>query len=135
MDKSQIGLAGEFYTLGQLTQRGYLATMTLGNTKGVDILVTNQEVNKLFKVEVKTTNKRLRHERLFGEGLFYVWAMSAKHEGIRDHKLVYCFVALGDVNERPDFFLVPSNEVAEYIEWQHQHWINTRQRPVKNTKP
>ena len=40
MDNSQTGLAGEFYTLAQLTQRGYIATLTLGNTKGVDILVT-----------------------------------------------------------------------------------------------
>ncbi len=71
MDKSQIGLAGEFYTLAQLTQRGYVATLTLGNTKGIDILVTNHEVNKLYKVEVKTTNNKLRRERLYGEGLFY----------------------------------------------------------------
>ena len=38
-----------------MSARGFIATLTLGNTKGVDILVTNQEINRLFKVEVKTT--------------------------------------------------------------------------------
>lgn len=132
MDKSQIGLAGEFYTLGQLTHRGYAATLTLGNTKGVDILVTNQEVNKLYKVEVKTTRQKVRRARLFGEGLFYTWAMSAKHERIRDKNLVYCFVALGEVTEKAEFFLVSSQEVANYVRWQHQHWLNTRGASVKD---
>jgi len=133
MDKSQIGLAGEFYTLAQLTHRGYVATLTLGNTKGVDILVTNQEINRLYKVEVKTTSKRLRHERLFGDSLFYIWAMSAKHEQVRDENLVYCFVALGDADQKPEFFLVSSEDVADYVKKQHRHWLDTRQRPVKDT--
>lgn len=133
MDKSQIGLAGEFYTLAQLTQRGYVATLTLGNTKGVDILVTNQEINRLYKVEVKTTNKKQRREKLFGDGFFYIWAMASKHERIRDKNLIYCFVALGNVTERPEFFLVSSEKVADYVQWQHQHWLNTRERTVKET--
>jgi hypothetical protein len=133
MDKSQIGLAGEFYTLAALTHRGYVATLTLGNTKGVDILVTNQEINRLFKVEVKTTSLKLRKERLFGQSLFYIWAMSLKHEKIADANLVYCFVALGGPEERPRFFLVPSLEVSAYVTWQHQHWLDTRKNPVKDT--
>ena len=41
LEKTQIGLAGEYYVLAQLSARGFIATLTLGNTKGVDILVTN----------------------------------------------------------------------------------------------
>jgi hypothetical protein len=51
LDKTQIGLAGEYYVLVQLTARGFIAIVTLGNTKGIDILVTNQDINVLFKVE------------------------------------------------------------------------------------
>ena len=47
LDKTQIGLTGEYYVLAQLSARGFIATLTLGNTKGVDILVTNQDINKL----------------------------------------------------------------------------------------
>ncbi len=133
MDKSQIGLSGEFHTLAQLTQRGYVATLTLGNTKGVDILVTNQEINRLFKVEVKTTNLKTRKAKLYGDGLFHMWPMSIKHERIRDKNLVYCFIVLLDPGEIPLFFLVPSVEIADYVSWQHQHWLDTRSTPVKET--
>lgn len=34
MDNTQIGLAGEFYVLAQLVQRGLAASLTLANTKG-----------------------------------------------------------------------------------------------------
>ena len=54
---TQIGLAGEYYVLAQLTQRGLIVTLTLSTTKGVDILVLNPGREKLFKVEVKTTHR------------------------------------------------------------------------------
>jgi hypothetical protein len=134
MDNSQTGLAGEFYTLAQLTQRGCIATLTLGNTKGVDILVTNQELNKLYKVEVKTTQLKPRRESLFGKELMYMWPMNAKHENIVDQNLLYCFVVLSSPDEQPAFFIVPSESVAKYVKWQHQHWINSRKKKVQATK-
>jgi hypothetical protein len=57
MDNTQIGLAGEFYVLAQLVQRGLVASLTLANTKGVDILVSNARLNQLFKIEVKTSDR------------------------------------------------------------------------------
>ena len=133
MDKTQTGLAGEFYVLAQLAHRGFVGTMTLGNTKGVDILVSNTDLNVLYKVEVKTTSQSPRLERLFGDSKFLIWAMAKKHESISDPKLVYCFVALGDPVEMPRFFLVKSCEVSEYVKRQHEHWLRTRTKPVKDT--
>ncbi|MCC5453365.1 hypothetical protein LMJ53_16745 [Rheinheimera sp. UJ51] len=133
MEKSQTGLAGEFYTLAQLTHRGLIATLTLGNTKGVDILVTNQEINSLFKVEVKTTVNKPRKEKLFGHEEFFMWTMGKKHEEIRDSNLVYCFVCLQGANTLPRFFIVPSDDVADYVKWQHDHWLSTRVNLVKET--
>ena len=115
MDKTAIGLAGEYYVLAQLTHRNLVATLTLSNTKGVDILVTNQDLNKLYKVEAKTTDRKPRMERLFGDRPFYVWPMSQKHEKVQDDKLFYCFVLLRDPDELPRFFVVPSSAVAEYV--------------------
>lgn len=133
MDKSQIGLAGEFYVLAQLHHNGFVATLTLGNTKGVDVLVTNPELNTLYKVEVKTTRNKPGRDRLFGDNYFYRWPMGKKHEDLIDPKLVYCFVHLSDPNEKPKYFVVPSKEVAEYVKWQHQHWLKSRTNPVKET--
>lgn len=133
MDKSQTGLAGEFYTLAQLTHRELVATLTLGNTKGVDILVTNEELNSLYKVEVKTTLNKPRKEKLFGDEEFFMWTMGKKHEDIQDKNLVYCFVYLESPNTLPRFFIVPSIEVAEYVKWQHEYWLSTRTKTVKET--
>src|SRR3982751_884899 len=107
LDKTQIGLAGEYYVLAQLTARGYIATLTLGNTKGVDILVTNQEINKLFKVEVKSTTNSHKIEKLFSDKPAFHWTMSKKHEDIKDSNLIYCFVLIESADTMPKFYLVP----------------------------
>ena len=134
LDKTQIGLAGEYYVLAQLTARGLIATLTLGNTKGIDILVTNQEINKLFKVEVKTTIHSTSREKLFHKNKeTYHWPMSKKHEAIKDDNLIYCFVLIKNADKMPKFFLVPSKEVARYVKWEHKHWLESRSNKVQET--
>jgi hypothetical protein len=133
MDKTLTGLAGEYYVLAQLTHRGLVAALTLSNTKGVDILVTNQDLNKLYKVEVKTTDARPKRETLFGRSPFYIWQMSEKHERLSEPNLFYCFVALQGQTTLPRFFVAPSQPVAKYVRWQHGHWLSTRKTPVKST--
>jgi hypothetical protein len=123
LDHTLVGIAGEFFVLSQLTLRGYVATLTFGNTKSVDILVANQDLNRMFKVEVKTTIKKPGRDLLFSKDPVYKWAMSKKHEQIRDQNLVYCFVHVSDVDSLPQFFIVPSVDVADYVAWQHQHWL------------
>lgn len=125
-DHSTTGLAGEYYVLAQLAHRGFVGTLTLGHTKGVDILVSNPSLNGLFKIEVKTTNKPAVRERLFGDTGFFRWVMSAKHETILDPKLYYCFVLLRAPAERPRFFIVPSKQVAHYVSNEHRCWLEAR---------
>src|SRR5439155_11308348 len=133
MDNTQIGLAGEFYVLAQLVQRGLVASLTLANTKGVDILVSNTTLNQLFKIEVKTTNSNPRRESLFAQEPCYAWPMSSKHERLVDSNLFYCFVALRGFEQLPKFFIVPSLYVATYVREQHAYWLRTRQKPVAET--
>ena len=38
---NSVSLAGEFAVLSQLALRGYVANMTLGRTKGIDILLAD----------------------------------------------------------------------------------------------
>jgi hypothetical protein len=134
LDKNQIGLAGEYYVLAQLTAQGLIATLTLGHTKGIDIIVTNQDINQLFKVEVKTTINPPRREKLFHKNnQSYHWPMSEKHETLKDNKLIYCFVYIENVTELPKFFLVPSKEVARYVKWEHNHWLKSRKNEVQST--
>ncbi len=128
MGKNEIGLSVEFFVLAQLARQGYVATLTLGNTKGVDILVSNEQYKTVYRVEAKTTVAKPRHARLFGDMLFYTWPMDKKHETIIDPNLFYCFVQLGALNELPKFFIVPSREVAGGIKKQHWQWLASKGR-------
>lgn len=133
MDKTNIGIAGEFYVLAQLAHRGLVASLTLANTKGIDILVSNPKLDHLFRVEVKTTDRQPALASLFGPEPFFRWPMSEKHETLEDAKLFYCFVQLQGIDFLPRFFIVPSPYVAEYVREQHRFWERTRTREVSKT--
>ena len=133
MDKALIGLTGEYYVLAQLAQRGLVGALTLGHTKGIDILVSDSKYKTLFRVEVKTSIKKPQHESLFGKTAFYTWTMSKKHETIKDDRLYYCFVNLCKSDELPTFFIVPSKSVASYVRNQHIRWLNSRKSKVQDT--
>ena len=95
LNSNNVSLAGEFAVLSQLALRGYVANMTLGNTKGVDILVADPEGGRMLKLEVKTNYRSTRSggskSKDFGN---YVsaWVMSEKHEQMNDPILFFCFV-------------------------------------------
>ena len=126
-------MAGEYYVLAQLAQRGLVGALTLGHTKGIDILVSDSRYKTLFRVEVKTTIKKPLHEKLFGKTAFYTWTMSQKHETIKDDRLYYCFVNMGNSDELPKFFIVPSKKVAAYVRNQHNRWLKSRKSKVQDT--
>ena len=123
--KNSVAIAGEFAVLSQLSLRGFDANMTLGHTKGVDILVSNPNNNKMFKVEVKTSfASKPTKSKLFGYTLS--WMMMEKHETISDENLFYCFVNIEKQTNVFRFFMVPSAIVAEYVNKQHQYWLKNR---------
>ncbi|WP_316828595.1 group I intron-associated PD-(D/E)XK endonuclease [Pedobacter miscanthi] len=51
LEKSQTGIAAEFYAAGELSRLGYNVTVTFGNTKSIDLLI--QMDKDIFKVQVK----------------------------------------------------------------------------------
>lgn len=128
--KNSVALAGEFAVLSQLAIHGYDASMTLGNTKNIDILVFNPGKNKANQIEVKTNlEKRNRptDSKLFGK-IETSWQMHEKHERIFDSNLFYCFVHInrgrGDgAKYKFRFFIVPSGIVAKYVREEHQAWL------------
>lgn len=107
-------LAREFAVLSQLALRGIDANMTLGHTKGVDILASDQSTGKMFKIEVKTSlASKPSHSKLFGHG--FTWIMGDKHEAISDLHLFYCFVNIEKEANSFRFFIVPSQLVTMYV--------------------
>ncbi len=139
ISSNSVSLAGEFAVLSQLALRGYDANMTLGNTKSVDILVSDPKTNELYQLEVKTalvSRETDSRSRLFGL-IAAQWIMRAKHETILRPNLWYCFVRIQSQTKVTRFFVVPSKIVAEYVRAQHQLWMaeegmNHRDNDMRN---
>jgi hypothetical protein len=136
--KNSVALAGEFAVLSQLLIRGYDASLTLGNTKNIDILVFDPETKKAYQVEVKTNYQKRNgptDSKFFGR-FATSWPMEEKHERIKDSNLFYCFVHINTNRTDPlknlfRFFIVPSAIVAEYVREEHQAWL--RDDPAHRT--
>jgi hypothetical protein len=130
-DKSLVGLAGEFHVLAQLAERGIVGALTLGHTKGVDILAHNPRTGTVRKVEVKTTRDKPAAARHWHSGDAYSWTMSDKHEALADPNLLFCFVHLTGPLSRPIIFVVPAPEVAAYVKWEHRRWLEATGRLLR----
>lgn len=138
-DKIQISLAGEFAVLSQLALRGQDANMTLGNTKGVDILISNPMTGKMLKLEVKTHCRDIHdtgvNSKTFGRFLSN-WIMSEQHGKYnkkKDANLFYCFVSI-IARTKPRFFIVPAQVVANYIKKEFILFCRARKKEGKKAK-
>jgi hypothetical protein len=125
-------MAGEFYVLAQLFQKGYIGSLTYGNAKSVDILVSAKS-GKMFKLEVKTTGSDCAVGSVKSQfDRNYEWTMSEGHEDIIDENLYYCFVILKGYDELPKFFFVSNQQVAQYMKDEYRHWLKIRKKEFKS---
>ena len=56
------GVAGEYFVAAELSRRGFIASITLRNTRGIDIVVTNKDATKTVTIQCKTSCKKKRRE-------------------------------------------------------------------------
>lgn len=82
------GVAGEYYVAAELSAQGYIASITLRNTKGVDILCSSVDASKSVGIQVKTNRKSTRAwmlnqkaEDYFADNLFYVFVTRVTRPG------------------------------------------------------
>jgi len=108
------GVSGEYFVAAELSRRGYIASITLRNTKGVDILCSNSNATKTVGIQVKTNSGSNRS-----------WILNKKAEDYFADNLFYVFVNLNNGQRHPDFFIVPSKVVAKYTKEGHANWLRT----------
>ena len=121
------GLAGAYFAAAELSQRGYVATVTSRNTEGIDILASNIDGSKTVSIQVKTSGANVRSRWARS------WILSKKCEEINSDNLFYVFVDLYE-NKKPDFYIVPSSIVANYIKETHKKWLETPSKTGKQHK-
>jgi hypothetical protein len=112
----QTGISGEYFVAAELTRRGYVASITLRNTAGIDILAANLTGSKSVSIQVKTR-----------QGLRPVWTLGVKNETQRSDNLFYVLVILKPAEQGmlPEFYVVPSAVVANTITRSHRKWLRT----------
>ena len=97
------GVAGESFVAAELSRRGYIASISLWNTRGIDILATNV-ASRTVTIRCKA-NQRGRRP----------WVLSAKCETLHSPSHFHVFVVLGSPNCRPSYHIVPSEAVARFV--------------------
>ena len=106
------GVTGEYFVAAELSIRGYLASMTLRNSRGIDIIASNSDASRSVSIQVKTSK---------GDGS--QWNLNKKAESYFADNHYYVFVVLHSVGQRPDFYVVPSKVVSEYTSTSHRKWL------------
>ncbi len=105
------GVAGEYFVAAELSRRGYIASITLRNTRGMDIIATNSKATRSITIQCKTTQTSRK-----------VWILNEKCEDFAPANHFYVFVALGSEKSRPSYHIVPSRTVSERVRTGHRNW-------------
>jgi len=117
LESTLVGVAGEYLVAGELTLRGYLASITLRNSRGIDIIASNADGSKSVSIQVKTNSDGGK-----------TWLLNQKAEQYYSDNHYYVFVALQGIAQRPHFHIVPSQVVAKYTQTSHAKWLKGRNR-------
>ncbi|MHA8064281.1 hypothetical protein [Aquirufa aurantiipilula] len=119
LSKGITGIAGEYFVAAELSLRGYMASITLRNNDSIDIHASKLEDNdKIFAIQVKTAQVNNRK-----------WILNKKVEDKFSKSMFYIFVGLKGLNQRPDYYIVPSIDLAKMVKKTHHDWLIT---PGKN---
>ena len=110
LSKTLTGISGEYFVAAELSRLGYIASITLKNTRGIDILCSNSDAKKHVSIQVKTSKTKGN-----------TWMLHKKDEEFFSKSHKYVFVLIHE--NSPEFFIVPSEVVAKFISKSHAKWI------------
>ena len=117
------GAAGEYFVSGELSKMGYIASLTMKNTIGIDIIASRTDGSRTVNIQVKTK----RHK---GPN----WVLNKKADTFVNDNIVYVFVDINHENERPKYYIVPSKLVAEHTKTRYTEWLRTPGRKGQKHK-
>lgn len=100
-----------FHVAAELSRRGWIAMPTIRNTEGIDIIAVKNDRTGNIQVKTNSYGKArfpmgVKNESLVGDDIFYVLVTLKKNEF-----------------QRPDFYIVHSEFIAEYIKQAHKLFV------------
>ena len=106
------GVAGEYFVAAELSRRGFIASITMRNSPGIDILATDKRAERTVTIQCKTSRSSTKG-----------WILSDKAEGFTPKNHFYVFVRLGETDDSPSYHIVPAKIVAKYVSFRHRAWL------------
>jgi hypothetical protein len=110
--RSVTGAAGEYHVAAQLSQRGWLATVTIKNAPRTDVLAQHVETGQVIAIQTKTSS---------GGNVFRL--TEANEKPSQQENEWFVFVQLQGPENRPCFFVVPHNHVAAMTFTGYRNWL------------
>jgi len=95
------GMRGVYLVAAELSRLGFIVSPTSRSARGADLLVTDQACQKAWSVQIKTNRKRAGF-----------WLVGEHATKIKSDSHVYVFVNLAKGDGRPEYLVVPSEQVA-----------------------
>ncbi len=117
LDSGLVGVAGEYFVAAELSRRGFIAAITLRDSRSIDIVASKGQGGLPVSIQVKTSS-----------GSDPVWILkekSERHVGLRHF---YAFVLLREPGELPEYYIVPDEDVASLVREGHKRWLSGRRR-------
>lgn len=101
-----IGAAGEYYVAAELSKDGWLATVTIKNSPGIDVLAVEAPPGQTaVSIQVKTTT-----------GSSFVLPRAAV-DGPHSPREFFVLVRIPRGAERPDYYVLPAGLVHRITAW------------------
>ena len=117
MPTSLTGTAGEYYVAAELSRRGWLATVTIKNAPGTDVLAQELVTKRTVAIQTKTSTGASTSRS----------ANVTSRRSTRDPGWVV-LVGLDSPTDRPSFFVIPRSHVATMIYAFHHQWLDQLSR-------
>lgn len=118
------GAAGEYHVAAELSRRDWLATVTIKNAPGTDVLAQRLDRRNVVAIQTKTASPGSQ------------FTLNVKDEtcGVADNEW-YVLVGLAGREERPTFYVVPRHVMAAFTYLEHQDWLRSIGLIHKPAKP
>jgi hypothetical protein len=117
LSKSLSGAAGEYFVAAELCRHGFIAAITLKNSRGVDIIASRPGDKRAITVQVKTLQKGDKE-----------WLLGKDDEIPKGRNHYYVFVALNGREGRPEYHIVEGDIVAKYCHDFHRDYLSKEKR-------
>jgi hypothetical protein len=108
------GAAGEYYVAAELSRRGWLATVTIKNAPGTDVLAQRSDRRRIVAIQTKTASG----------GTNFRVTQKDEAQGERDNEW-YVLVGLRGEHERPKYYILPRHVLGALTYLQHLDWLHS----------